>query len=94
MSAVKFRHGLWNKMCAQVAMALPTKADMSLAVATGSVTCYFWKVKICVKGLVCLEQQCCLYIVSSVLKDYILPAGKGTYLGKISPLAHSKLETK
>lgn len=77
MSAVKFRHGLRKKMCAQVAMALPTKADMSLALATGSVTYCFWKVKICVKGLACLEQQCCLILFLQFWKIISSWQGKG-----------------
>lgn len=56
MGAVKFHHHLWNKMHAQVAMALPTRDDMPLALASESATSDFWRVKTCVKGSACLEQ--------------------------------------
>lgn len=74
---VKFHLHLWSQMCAQVVVAWPTRADTSLALASGTATSYFWRVKICVKGLACLEQSCCLVLFLQIWKIIFSLQGRG-----------------
>lgn len=82
MGSVKFLDHFWNKTCAQVAVALLTRSDMSLALASGPATCCFWRVKICVKSLGCLEQKCCLVLFLQFWKTIFFLQGRGLTQGK------------